>query len=71
MPDEPVEARRIKSLVRSLPRAQRTIVMLFYADGLTPREIAEVLEIAQSKVQGVLAAFRAQAALRMGLSLAA
>ena len=65
------EAFRIKSLVRGLECGERTVVMLFYADGLTAKEIAEVLEITPSQVEGVLTRFRAKAAGQMDFAAAA
>jgi|SRR5690242_1967356 len=49
-------------LLATLPRRQRTVLVLRYYEGLTDAEIAEVLDCAQGTVRGYIA--RAMAALR-------
>ncbi len=68
---DPVEADRVRTLVRRLNRTDRTVVMLFYADGLTPTEIAAVLDVAPQRVAQTLTMFRHMAARTMHLAAAA
>lgn len=50
IPESSLEQQRILGLLRSLPPQQRTILALLY-DGLSPREIAEILNISDSTVR--------------------
>jgi len=48
----------VKRLLSSLDRDDRYVVMLHYADGLTMREIAAVLDLPVRAVESVLARMR-------------
>lgn len=48
------QARRIRNYVQALERNDRYIVMLYYADGLTPMEISRVLDLPSSAVRARL-----------------
>ncbi|MEM1446043.1 MAG: sigma factor-like helix-turn-helix DNA-binding protein [Planctomycetota bacterium] len=58
-------AERVRGLVETLPRADRLIVLLYFADELSPQEIAAVLELSEGHVARVIETFRQHAALRM------
>ncbi|MEM1098628.1 MAG: sigma factor-like helix-turn-helix DNA-binding protein [Planctomycetota bacterium] len=58
-------AERVRGLVETLPRADRLIVLLYFADELSPQEIASVLEVSEGHVARVLDTFRRHAAQRM------
>ena len=45
------QARRVRNYVQALDRDDRYIVMLYYADGLTPMEISRVLDLPSSAVR--------------------
>ncbi|MEM9348450.1 MAG: sigma-70 region 4 domain-containing protein [Planctomycetota bacterium] len=45
---------QVRSYVQSLERDDRYIVLLYYADGLTPMEISRVLDLPSSKVRNRL-----------------
>lgn len=51
---------RIQQYIKDLCQNDRYIVLLYYADGLTPPEIASVLELESSHVDRQLNFFRAQ-----------
>lgn len=52
--------------VQALPEAQRTVVFLAYVEGLSYREVAEILEVPIGTVMSRLAAARAKLAEGMG-----
>lgn len=54
------DAQRIRDYVRSLQRDDRYILMLYYADGLTPLEIGALLGLSAAKVDNRLGFFRDQ-----------
>ena len=56
------EARRVHDYVRALERDDRYIVLLYYADGLTPMEISRVLDLPSSRVRTRLEELRSQLA---------
>ena len=56
------QARRIRDYVQTLERDDRYIVMLYYADGLTPMEISRVLDLPTSNVRNRLQEIQAQLA---------
>jgi DNA-directed RNA polymerase specialized sigma subunit len=58
-------AERVRALVATLPRSDRLIVLLYFADELNPHEIAEVLELSEGHVGRVIETFRHHAAMRM------
>lgn len=45
------QAKRVRNYVQGLGRDDRYIVMLYYADGLTPMEISRVLDLPSTAVQ--------------------
>lgn len=45
------QARRVRDYVQALDRDDRYIVLLYYADGLTPMEISRVLDLPSSRVR--------------------
>ena len=45
------QARRVRDYVQALERDDRYIVLLYYADGLTPMEISRVLDLPSSRVR--------------------
>ena len=56
------EARRVRDYVQALERDDRYIVLLYYADGLTPMEISRVLDLPSSRVRTRLEELRSQLA---------
>lgn len=59
---------QLKALIRVLGRTERYVLLLFYADELTPIEIGLVLDLPESRVWSILGSLRDQlgAALRPG-----
>lgn len=45
------QARQVRQFVEDLDRNDRYIVMLYYADGLTPMEISRVLDLPSTSVR--------------------
>ena len=58
-------ARRVSAAVAHLPARQRAAIALFYGDGATMMEIAEVLETTPKAIEGLLARARAELAGRL------
>lgn len=56
------QAKQVRNYVESLDRDDRYIVMLYYADGLTPMEISRVLDLPSTKVRTRLEELRTQLA---------
>ena len=56
------QAKQVRNYVQALGRDDRYIVMLYYADGLTPMEISRVLDLPSSKVRNRLEELRSQLA---------
>ena len=56
------QARRVRSYVQGLDRDDRYIVLLYYADGLTPMEISRVLDLPSNRVRTRLEELRTQLA---------
>ena len=56
------EARRVRDYVQALERDDRYIVLLYYADGLTPMEISRVLDLPTTRVRTRLEELRSQLA---------
>lgn len=54
------DAQRIRDYVQSLQRDDRYILLLYYADGLTPLEIGALLGLSAAKVDTRLGYFRGQ-----------
>jgi|GEM_PF-2402176 len=54
------KARQVRQFVQALAREDRYIVMLFYADGLTPMEIGRVLDLPSTKVRERLLELRSK-----------
>ena len=45
------QAKQVRQFVESLERDDRYIVLLYFADGLTPMEISRVLDLPSSRVR--------------------
>lgn len=58
-------ARHVNAAVKHLPARQRAAIALFYGDGATMNEIAEVLETTPKAIEGLLARARAELAERL------
>ena len=56
------QARQVRDYVQALDRDDRYIVLLYYADGLTPMEISRVLDLPSSRVRARLEELRTQLA---------
>ena len=56
------QARQIRNYVQALDRDDRYIVLLYYADGLTPMEISRVLDLPSTRVRTRLEELRSQLA---------
>ncbi|MGB0768528.1 MAG: sigma factor-like helix-turn-helix DNA-binding protein [Phycisphaeraceae bacterium] len=54
------KATRVRNYVQALGREDRHIVMLYFADGLTPMEISRVLDLPTTRVRTRLAELRAE-----------
>ena len=54
------KAKQVRNFVQALGRDDRYIVMLYYADGLTPMEISRVLDLPSGRVRTRLAELRSQ-----------
>lgn len=54
------QARRVRQFVEALDRDDRYIVLLYYADGLTPMEISRVLDLPSTRVRTRLSELRSQ-----------
>ncbi|MGY5778680.1 RNA polymerase sigma factor [Rhizobium sp. LEGMi135b] len=63
-----VLAGQVLQRVQALPEAQRTAVFLTYVEGLSYREVAEVLDVPIGTVMSRLAAARAKLAEGMGVA---
>lgn len=50
----------LKALIRVLGRTERYVLLLFYADELTPIEIGLVLDLPESRVWSILDSLRDQ-----------
>lgn len=54
------QAKQVRNYVQALGRDDRYIVMLYYADGLTPMEISRVLDLPSNRVRTRLDELRSQ-----------
>jgi len=54
------KAKQVRNFVQALGRDDRYIVMLYYADGLTPMEISRVLDLPSGRVRTRLEELRTQ-----------
>lgn len=54
------KARQVRQFVEALDRQDRYIVLLYYADGLTPMEISRVLDLPTSRVRQRLEELRSE-----------
>ncbi len=52
------DATRIKMCLSALERIERYVVLMFFADELTPAEIGVVLDVSLGKVTDIIARFR-------------
>lgn len=57
------QARQVRRYVETLSRDDRYIVMLYYADGLTPIEISRVLDLPSTQVRTRLDELKTKLAL--------
>ena len=55
-------ARQVRNYVQGLERNDRYIVLLYYADGLTPMEISRVLDLPSTRVRARLEELRSHLA---------
>lgn len=55
------EAATLKGFVHRLPRTERLVLILYYAEQLTTREISLVLDVSEQRVTQILAALQSQA----------
>ena len=62
------DAMRMKQCVTGLERTERYVVLMYFADDLTPAEIGEVLDVSLGRVADILDAFRQTAADAIGLA---
>ncbi|MBX2850904.1 MAG: hypothetical protein KTR15_04060 [Phycisphaeraceae bacterium] len=56
------QARQVRDYVQALDRDDRYMVLLYYADGLTPMEISRVLDLPSTRVRARLEELRSQLA---------
>ena len=56
------QAKQVRDYVQGLDRDDRYIVLLYYADGLTPMEISRVLDLPSTRVRARLDELRTQLA---------
>ena len=56
------QARQVRNYVQTLERDDRYIVLLYYADGLTPMEISRVLDLPTNAVRTRLQELQTQLA---------
>ena len=56
------QAVQVRQFVQALGRDDRYIVLLYYADGLTPMEISRVLDLPSTQVRSRLLELRSQLA---------
>ncbi len=54
------QAVQVRQFVQALGRDDRYIVLLYYADGLTPMEISRVLDLPSTQVRNRLLELRSQ-----------
>lgn len=54
------QAHQVRQFVQNLEREDRYIVLLYYADGLSPMEIARVLDLPSTRVRTRLQALRTE-----------
>ncbi|MEM8738012.1 MAG: hypothetical protein AAGG38_05985 [Planctomycetota bacterium] len=52
------DAARVRECLTTLERTERYVVLMFFADDLTPAEIGLVLDVSLAWVTGVLDSFR-------------
>ncbi len=65
MAEHSERARAVNEAVTCLPSRQRAAIALFYGDGATTNEIAEMLETTPKAIEGLLARARADLAERL------
>ncbi len=58
----------IRHCLSSLDQTERYVVLLFFADELTPAEIGLVLDVSQLRVADILESFRLMVAKLMGMA---
>jgi len=62
------DAAVLRGFVKQLPRVDRLIMLLWYADGLNVAEIAAVLELGEAEVSRRLESLRGRAREAMALA---
>ncbi len=62
------DAARLKRFLQTLPQNDRYILLLSYADGLTPIEVSLVLDLPELTVRRRLEVLRREAELAIGVS---
>ena len=55
------DAATLKGFVHRLPRTERLVLILYYAEQLTTREISLVLDVSEQHVNQILTALQQQA----------
>ena len=60
------DAEQMSRFFEGLTRTERYVLLLFYADGLTPKEVGLVLEMPEAKVRSMLESLRSDAMRRLG-----
>ena len=56
------QAKQVRDYVQALERDDRYIVLLYYADGLTPMEISRILDLPSTRVRTRLEELRSHLA---------
>lgn len=64
------KATQVKACLSALGRTERCVVLMFYADELTPPEISVVLDITLTQVNQIVDRFRETAAVALVDSIA-
>ena len=60
------EADRLKFFIRALGKTERYVLLLFYADDLTPTEIGWVLDLPEPRVVAILNGMRRRLEVCLG-----
>lgn len=61
------DAATLRRFMHSLVRRDRCILLMYYADGMTPREIGAVLDVAEDEVRSMVRRLRDQARALLGI----
>ena len=60
------DAAQMSRFFDGLNRTERYVLLLFYADGLTPKEIGLVLDLGEARVRAMLQSLRSDAMRKLG-----